>query len=121
MEITSSNIEVQNFIKGIELADYKKFEILQRVRKILFTFYPDVQEKFMYGGIIFNLGEDFGGVFVYSKHISVEFSKGILFKDPDNFLEGKGKFRRHIKLNSIDQIESKNLEFFIHQGVENME
>ena len=121
MEIKSLNKEVQKFIKSIELVDRNKFEILQKVRKILFSLYPNVKEKFMYGGIIFNLEEDFAGVFVYSKHVSVEFSQGVQFEDPGNLLEGKGKFRRHLKLNTKEQIESKNLEFFLQQGVEKIE
>ena len=70
----SKDEKVQKFIKSIEVLDTTKFQILQKLREIVFEVYPQSQEKMMYGGIIFSKEEDFGGVFVYENHLSFEFS-----------------------------------------------
>ena len=70
----------------------------------------------MYGGIMFSLGDDFGGLFVYKKHVSFEFGNGIKFNDPQKQLEGSGKLRRHVKLASLADIKDKQVEFFVKQA-----
>ena len=38
-----------------------------------------------------------------------------MFQDPNSFLEGSGKYRRHLKLVTADDIEQKELGSFITQ------
>ena len=114
----SKNIETQKFIENIEILDYEKYQILQQLRKIVVDNYPNVKERMMYGGIMFSQQKDFGGVFVYKNHISFEFSDGYRFDDATKLLEGSGKYRRHLKLNSIADIEIKKVAFFVMQANE---
>jgi len=113
----SNDIKTQNFIDNIKVIDPVKYQILIKLREIVFDHYPMVREKIMYGGIIFSFKEDFGGVFVYQKHVSIEFSHGYKFEVPENVLEGKGKYRRHLKLKSIEDIETKKVGSFIKQAM----
>jgi len=114
----SDDIETQKFIDNIKVLDSTKYQILKKLRGIVFDNYPKVKERIMYGGIMFSLTEDFGGVFIYENHISFEFSNGYKFDDSKNLLEGKGKYRRHLKLKSLDDIETKKVDFFIKQTKE---
>ena len=114
----SDDIATQKFIDSIKVFDETKYDILMQLRDIVFDNIPEVMEKMMYGGIIFYLNEDFGGVFVYENHLSFEFSHGFKFKNPDKLLEGKGKYRRHLKIRSLDDIETKKVDFFIKQAGE---
>lgn len=111
----SNDIKTQKLIDNIKILDSTKHQILEKLREIVFDNYPKVKERIMYGGIMFSLDEDFGGVFVYENHISFEFSYGYKFNDPENLLEGKGKYRRHLKLKSLDDIETKKMDFFVKQ------
>ena len=111
----SKNAEVQRFLEELKRFDSKKFKIVEDARKIVFEIYPDVTEQIKYGGILFTLERDFGGLFVYTNHISFEFTNGYLFKDPNKLLEGSGKYRRHIKLGTINDIKDKKLTAFIQQ------
>jgi hypothetical protein len=111
----SNDIKTQKFIESIEILDGTKHQILNKLREIVFTNYPKVKERIMYGGIIFSHVEDFGGIFVYANHVSIEFSNGYLFDDPKSLLEWKGKFRRHLKLRSLDDIETKKADHFVKQ------
>ena len=116
---TSANAAVQEFIEKIMVEDEAKYQILKAVRKIVFTYYPKMEERMMYGGILFSLAKDVAGVFVYKHHVSLELSNGYRFEDKENLLEGKGKYRRHLKLRSIEEIETKDLAYFVKQLGEN--
>lgn len=111
----SNDIGTQNFIDSVKILDSQKYQILIKLRAIVFSNYPEVKERIMYGGIMFSLTEDFGGVFVYKNHVSFEFSYGYKFDDPKNLLEGNGKYRRHLKLKSIEDLEIKKVAFFVKQ------
>ncbi len=114
----SKNERVQKFLDEITVIDSEKFDILNSMREIVFKTYPETDERIMYGGIMFSLNnEDFGGLFVRKNHISFEFSKGFLMKDPNQFLEGSGKFRRHLKIRSKDDIRNKDVGSFVKQAV----
>jgi hypothetical protein len=54
---------------------------------------------------------------VNKNHITIEFSKGFLMEDPDSNLEGKGKYRRHLKILNEEDILNKNVAFFIRQAM----
>jgi len=116
----SDNPKIQQFLDDTNMAAPDKYAILQAARDIVFHQNPAITERFIYGGIMFSLGKDFGGVFVSKNHISFEFNQGYLFDDPEGVLEGAGKFRRHLKLRSPADLVDKNTEFFIKQAVQNV-
>lgn len=116
----SNDIKTQKFIDSVKVFDSTKYQLLQKIREIVFDNYPKVKERIMYGGIIFSLIDDFGGVFVYKNHVSFEFSNGVNFDQNKNLLEGKGKYRRHLKLTSLDDIKTKKLDFFVKE-IKNIE
>ena len=111
----SQNKAVQELISDIEMYNPDKFEMFMKLRDIVFHHHPKTQERVMYGGIMFSLANDYGGLFVRKKHISFEFIDGVEFEDPDKILEGKGKFRRHLKLRSQEDIESKKVSYYVKQ------
>jgi hypothetical protein len=108
---------VQKFLDEIAEIDAGKGKILQELREIVFNSYPKVNERIIYGGIMFSLGEDFGGIFVRKNHISFEFSNGYTMDDPKKILEGTGKFRRHLKITSLADVKDKEVEYFVKQAV----
>jgi hypothetical protein len=111
----SHNKQVQTFLKEVEMMDCEKYEILQKLRDLVFTQYPQTTERMMYGGITFSLENNFGGLFVYKHHVSFEFSNGFMMSDPDTLLEGSGKFRRHLKIKTLSDIDDKKIDFFVQQ------
>ena len=98
-------------------------EITQAIDRLIGEIAPTCTKRKMYGGIVFeaepgNSKSRFGGYFVYAKHVGVEFANGVLLDDPDGILQGKGKARRHIKLTSVEQIETMRVADFITQAVQ---
>ena len=53
----------------------------------------------------------------YKEHVSIVFSRGNELSDPDGLLEGKGKFRRHLKVFTGDNVAPEHLRFFVKQLV----
>ena len=113
----SNSQAVQTFLDEMEVFDAQKYEILQRLRAVVFEANQKVTERMMYGGIMFSLGDDFGGIFAYKNHVSFEFGAGATLADPNQVLEGKGKFRRHLKISSFVDIEQKDVANFVRQAV----
>lgn len=113
----SNNEKVETFLNDLLMFDSDKFELMQKLRNIVFSNYPDTNERMMYGGIMFSLKDDFGGLFVRKNHISFEFGSGVFMDDPHKILEGTGKLRRHLKIRSLSDINDKTVDFFVKQAI----
>jgi hypothetical protein len=116
--INSTNEKVRIFLTDLQTVDNGVYDNILEMREIIFKIYPLVGEKMMYGGILFSIEtEMFCGLFAYKNHASIEFSNGYLMKDEKNILEGKGKFRRHLKIWDINDIAIKDVEGFVKQAI----
>ena len=104
---------VQNLLEDIRLLGEVQFDLVQSVRSLVDSQFPDVEEVVKYGGILFSSGVQFCGVFAYKEHVSVEFGAGAKIKDSIGLLEGTGKGRRHIKLRTVADIEAKQLPAYL--------
>ncbi len=110
----SRNDKVADFLNDIQFQSSEISEIIMSVRTIFHDADSDLVEDIKYGGLVFTLSNTLmGGVFVYAKHVSIEFSFGAEFPDAGKILEGKGKKRRHIKIHAIQDIEKKKVENFV--------
>ncbi len=114
----TNNIDSENvkkFLDDLQQQDVEKHAIISQLRELVIKLHPNVQEKIMYGGIMFQMPEPRGGVFASKNHISFEFSEGYKMSDPRKLLEGSGKLRRHLKIVSIEDIQNLEAEYFIRQ------
>lgn len=96
-------------------------EITNAIDGIIAEVCPTAGRRPMYGGIVFEREPGVHktmvcGHFVYKQHVSLEFGNGYRFSDPESVLEGKGKYRRHLKLKSPDDIHSKPVREMIEQA-----
>ncbi|WP_299922709.1 DUF1801 domain-containing protein [uncultured Pelagimonas sp.] len=72
---------------------------------------PDVDFVPKYGGKLFeavagDADSQFGGYFFYKNHMSIEFTHGADLPDPSHILQGSGKFRRHVKITTLAELEN---------------
>ena len=112
-----ANPEIDNFIQDLLFADEDKGGIAISLRKLVLEIAPSAKEDIKYGGLVFVSDERlFCGIFIRKKHISVEFDRGAEMQDPDNFLEGSGKNRRHLKIFQQEDIKNKKVEYYINQS-----
>ena len=115
----SAHSPITAFLEDIKRRDFNKYQIVIQLRDMVLEVFPNVSERFKYGGILFSLHNDFGGLFVYKKHVSFEFSYE--YKLTSAFkLEGSGKYRRHLKIISIDENFEHNIKVLLRQ-IESMD
>ncbi len=104
---------VQSLLEDIRLLSEQNYEIVEAVRVLVRKTFATSSEEVKYGGILFTPGVQFGGVFAYKAHVTVEFGSGAKMTDTFGFLEGAGKGRRHVKLMSVAQIKDKKLAQYL--------
>lgn len=104
---------VHTLLEDIRLVSETNYEIVEAVRVLITKAFKGATEEVKYGGILFTSGVQFGGVFAYKEHVSVEFGSGANINDPFGHLEGSGKGRRHLKLKSVEDIKNKKLAEYL--------
>lgn len=112
--MAQSQYNLETHLHNIREHSFEFHDMVLRIRSLFLETCPGLSEAVKYGGIVFLRDKELiGGVFVYKEHVSVEFSQGAAFPDPGSVLEGKGKYRRHIKLHDLGDIEAKRVANFI--------
>lgn len=104
---------VQALLDDMRLLGDRQVELVEAVRALVKQENPSATEAVKYGGILFVTDVFFAGVFAYKAHVSVEFSHGAEIDDRWGHLEGKGKFRRHVKLTSLGDLKGKHLADYL--------
>lgn len=103
---------IAKLLEDIRLLSEDRFKLVQSLRKVILGL-EGISEEVKYGGILFAAGKPFCGIFSYANHVSLEFSAGAALPDKHKVLEGDGKLRRHIKLATIQDIESKHVRDYL--------
>jgi len=75
---------------------------------------PAAQTLTKYGGTLYTLKPDekegqFCGVFIYTKHVQIVFSKGAMLDDPAKVLTGSGKIKRHVNFSTLGDVDQSTL------------
>ncbi|MBZ8117242.1 DUF1801 domain-containing protein [Roseovarius sp. LXJ103] len=96
-------------------------DIVLAVKDIIAGMETDLRYVPKYGGEVLALdpkddSKFVGGIFIYKDHVSLEFSNGASFEDPKGQLEGKGKFRRHLKFAAVRDVQDKDVRRFLEQA-----
>ena len=111
--------KIEELLQDFEMVNPELATVLREVRDMVLMIAPDCEEKIMYGGLIYATpGRMFCGLFLRKQHVSLEFDRGDLMTDRDGLLEGGGKFRRHLKIRSQEEIATKRAEAFVRQSHE---
>lgn len=113
----SDNTKVDNFLRDTQALSSDLFETVMAIRQLFLDASSNLAEDIKYGGVVFLQSSVLiGGIFLYKNHISIEFSNGAQFDDPEKLLDGKGKLRRHLKILSLDDIDMKKVSLFVKQA-----
>jgi len=110
--------KIARFIEDVSTVNIEQAEMIRQLISLFAHTAPNATIDMKYGGIVFLINSKLkSGIFVRKQHISVEFGEGYQFDDPEQLLEGKGRFRRHLKLFDLSDIQQKNVKFFVTQSV----
>ena len=99
----SKDEQIEKFLAELKVKDSDKYEVLTNLRSVVFTSISNLSETFKYGGILFSINDNFGGLYVSKQHVSFEFTYGYKL-DTELALEGDGKYRRHLKFRTLDEV-----------------
>ena len=108
---------VTQLLADIAQAHPAHHQLMQAMRKSILKLGYDVREEMKYGGILFACEQPFCGLFAYTQHVTLELGEGAHLPDDFQVLEGKGKQRRHIKLLSPADIQSKHVDHYLALAV----
>jgi len=107
------NARVERYFEDLRLVSEERYALIGRLRHLIVGVGTDVTDDIKYGGIMFSAGAPFCGIFSYQKHVSLEFSRGAELPDKRQVLEGDGKLRRHIKLESLEDLLRKSVREYV--------
>ena len=82
-------------------------EICLVLRDILVKVYPDIKEEMKWGAMVYGGGKFYIGVVRYG--VNMGFAIKGLSKKEIGLFEGSGKTMRHIKINSVQDIDEEKL------------
>jgi hypothetical protein len=105
---------VEKLLEDLRLHRGALFPIVTRLRAMALASGPAIAEEVKYGGILFASSNAFCGVFAHTNHVTLEFSDGSTLPDPHGVLAGKGKLRRHIRIDSEHDLEAKKVVDYIN-------
>ncbi|MFX0002422.1 MAG: DUF1801 domain-containing protein [Promethearchaeota archaeon] len=80
--------------------------ICQKLREIILSTFPNIREEMKFGVPYY---EDKYYIVALKTHVNLGFSIKNLTKNDIDLFEGSGKMTRHIKINSLEDIEEKNI------------
>ena len=116
-DIMKANQKIKDFISDALFDDEDQGKTIISFRKLVLKIFPKSEEEIKYGGLVFIIDKRlFCGIFLRKNHVSVEFDHGSDMSDPDKYLEGGGKYRRHLKLKNFKDIKNKKVEFYLKQS-----
>lgn len=109
------NQEVTTYIENS--AEQHK-DILLELRKLIFLIVADVNEQFKWSRPVYAKNKDFCYLKTTKKHVTIGFFEFDKIKTNKILIEGTGKSMRHIKLNTISDIENLELKKIISEVLE---
>lgn len=110
--------KISQFLEDIRFVSSERFQLVMAIRELFQGASAQLDEGIKYGGLTYSSSKELvGGIFSYKEHVSIEFSNGADFSDPEGVLEGGGKRRRHIKIRELKDVENKAVGFYIQEAI----
>lgn len=109
----------QTFLAELKAHDREKYTIVATLRDLILNTNKAATEEIKYGGLLYSDPKPYTGLFVSKNHVSMEFSEGAKLTDPRKILTGSGKYRRHLKFKTLDDINQTAITQLLKQAVKN--
>ena len=106
---------VDQYIAGLEPW---QADIVRRVRVIIQQEAPQAKEAFKWSRPVYELNGPFVYMMAFKYYVNFGFSRGSELDDPRGLLQGTGEKMRHVKLSSVEDIDTDALTSFIRQAVD---
>lgn len=107
---------VDEFIELKVQPEYRS--VVEKVRSLIKEAVPNVSESISYGIPAYRLKRIIAVISPTKKDITLSFSRGVDFEDKYKLLSGVGKVSKHVKIKSLETINTEALKYYIKQAVE---
>ncbi len=104
------NSQITEYIKN---SPDQQREIMEKIRQLIHDSVPTVVEEFKWSRPVFKSKKDFAYLKTAKSYVNLGFMDFSKLDDPDNRLEGTGKDMRHVKLKTIQDVETDLFEKWI--------
>lgn len=106
--------EIETFVQDIGIFSPAFAEVIEHARQLFAASFPNLEEKIIYGGVgFFYDSVHIGGIYPNKHYLNLVFSRGNELSDPSGLLLGKGKFRRHLRLTSLESFKVTKATKFV--------
>lgn len=108
----------KNFTEWAKDRRLSQRKIIASIRRLVAEVAPQLEESSKWGNGVWLKG-DLPIIFLYSAddHLQFGFFAGALLKDPKKILRGSGKFVRHIRIESLSDLDRVALPAMIRKAV----
>ena len=103
-------------LDGIGEASPTLHAIVLTLRDLVQRAAPGASEEVKYGGLYYSAARPFCGIFGYSEHVALEFTRGAELNDRHGRLLGKGQYRRHLRFTAADDIDAAVISAYIAEA-----
>ena len=114
-----------DFIKYLEIKEQSLIDLYVELRTYILGIQPNSNELLYHTHALtslYSVSEKMSDAFcmipIYSNHLNLGFNKGTLLKDPQNLLQGTGKWIRHIPIKSENDFKNQSVQELIIQAYE---
>lgn len=101
----------------INTATPDQIEILESLRQLIHDCVPGTIEEVKWNMPVFKKEKAFTYFCFFKNHINIGFYNFELLNDPNKLLEGTGKSMRHVKIKSMENMDTKQLAKWLKASV----
>ncbi|WP_052467162.1 DUF1801 domain-containing protein [Psychroserpens damuponensis] len=106
------NQEVTTYIEN---SDDKNKEVLNKLRNLIFSLVPSVNEQFKWSRPVYAISKDFCYLKTTKKAVTLGFFEFDKIKTNSHLIEGTGKSMRHIKIKNAEEIEKFEISKMVNE------
>jgi hypothetical protein len=110
-----ANLTPEKFLTELKAHNTEFYHIVTTIRDLILKD-PNTTEEIKYGGLLYSRKQPYTGLFVYKNHVTQEFSNGNELNDPAGHLTGSGKYRRHLTLKTVDDVDETYINDLLKQA-----
>lgn len=113
-----------DFLKHLKNKEQSLIDLYLELRAFLLKIHPKGYELLYHTHALTSLysvsdkmGDGFCMISIYSNHLNLGFNRGTLLDDPQNLLQGTGKWIRHIPIENKASFKNEAVENMINEAI----
>ncbi|MHA7056470.1 DUF1801 domain-containing protein [Aquimarina sp. M1] len=113
-----------DFFKHLKYREQELIDLYTSLRDYILSIHPKSNELLYHTHALTSLysvsakmGDAFCMIPIYTNHLNLGFNKGTLLKDPQNLLQGTGKWIRHIPIEKVEDFNNEAVKSLIERAI----